>query len=187
MAAADVDQGNAVKRFVKFLHTLGAIGFMGALAAQMVLLAMTPEPTQLAGYALMREAIAAIGLWVLFPSLAAVLMSGLLAIGINRAFHDVGWVWAKLALGIIVFEGTLVAVHGPAQRASERANAALTGEIDPAILLTPTHNEWGAMGMIMFVALVNVVFGVWRPRFIRRRFSDETDRSESAGVRSADA
>lgn len=176
-----------MKRFVKFLHTLGSIGFMGALAAQMVLLSMTPAPTELAQYALMREAIAAVGLWVLFPSLAIVLMSGLLAIGINRAFHDVGWVWAKLALGIIVFEGTLVAVHGPAQRAAERATAALAGEIDPAALLVPTHNEWGAMGMIMFVAVVNVVFGVWRPRFIRRRFSDEPRRTRPDAAQSADA
>jgi hypothetical protein len=80
-----------------------------------------------------------------------------------------------------------VAVHGPAQRAAERANAALAGEIDPAVLLVPTHNEWGAMGMMMFVALVNVVFGVWRPRFIRRRFSDEPYRRRPAATRSADA
>ncbi|HSG90383.1 MAG TPA: hypothetical protein VLA56_14305 [Pseudomonadales bacterium] len=163
-----------LKKFVKFLHTLGSIGFTGAIASQMVLLALTPATTQLAEYVQMRQAIAAIGTWVLFPSLGLVLTSGLLAIGINRAFHDVGWVWAKLALGISVFEGTLIAVHGPAQRIAERAAAALAGEIDPAVLDKPLHDEWGAMSVIMGVALVNIVLGVWRPRFIRRRIGDPT-------------
>lgn len=162
-----------LKRFVKFLHTLGAIGFTGAIAAQMVLLAMTPAPTvDLAGYALLRQGIAAIGQFVLFPSLGLVLTSGLLAIGINRAFHDVGWVWLKLLLGISVFEGTLVAVHGPAQRMAEQATKALAGGIDPATLVRAGYNEWGALSVIMAVALVNIVLGVWRPRFLRRTFGE---------------
>ena len=155
-----------MKKLIKFLHEIGSIGFTGAVAVQMVLVSMTPEPTDLARYALMRQAIAEVGTWLLFPSVGILVVSGLLAIMINRAFHDVGWVWLKLLLGVSVFEGTLVAVHGPAQRAADKAAAALAGELDPA-LLGSGHNEWMALWVMMFVALTNIALGVWRPRFTR--------------------
>jgi hypothetical protein len=39
------------------------------------------------------------------PSLALTLIAGLLAIAVNRAFHNAGWAWAKLATGIKVWGG----------------------------------------------------------------------------------
>ncbi|MFM7273983.1 MAG: hypothetical protein ACKO4A_09015, partial [Gammaproteobacteria bacterium] len=94
-----------MRKILKILHTLGAIGFAGALAAQLALLAITPEPAATPDYALMREAIAAVGRWVLFPSMGAVVVSGLLAMAFNPVYHDAGWAWVKLLFGIIVFEG----------------------------------------------------------------------------------
>ena len=158
-----------MRKILKILHTLGAIGFAGALAAQLALLAITPEPGATPDYALMREAIAAVGRWVLFPSMGAVVVSGLLAMAFNPVYHDAGWAWVKLLFGIIVFEGTLVAVHGPALREAERAAAALAGTLDPALLGGGGRNEAGAMAVILGVALLNVVLAVWRPRFSRRK------------------
>ena len=63
-----------MRKLLKFLHTLGAIGFAGAIAAQLVLVSISPEPADLAGYALLREGIAAISTWVLVPSMAAVVV-----------------------------------------------------------------------------------------------------------------
>jgi hypothetical protein len=157
----------AWRRLMKFLHTLGGVGVTGALAAMMVLLATSPPVTELAAYTTQRRAIASVSEWLLFPSLGLVIVSGLLAIGMNRAFHDVGWVWLKLLLGVSAFEGTLVAVHGPATRMAERAEAALAGQLDLDALATPIHNEWGAMTIILGVAIANIVLGVWRPRFTR--------------------
>lgn len=167
------------RKLMKFLHTLGSVGVTGALVAMMILLAMLPAPEGLEGatlteYATLRRAIAGVSEWLLFPSLGMVLVSGLLAIALNRAFHDVGWVWLKLLLGVSVFEGTLIGVHGPATHLSERARAALAGEVDPTVLATPIHNEWGAMTVILVVALVNIVLGVWRPRFTRLPSSRST-------------
>ncbi|MEE4360172.1 MAG: DUF2269 family protein [Pseudomonadales bacterium] len=165
-----------LKKCLKFLHTLGAVGMTGALAAYMLLLTITPPPSELSEYALMRQAMGVLCTWLLFPSLGIVILSGLIAIGVNRAFHDVGWVWAKLLLGISAFEGTLVAVQGPAQREAERATAALAGELDPALLAGSIDSEWGALMVIMAVALANIVLGVFRPRFMRRPTSSGPER-----------
>lgn len=165
------------RKFVKFAHELGSVGFTGALAVHMVLLTLDPGPERLEVHAAIRQAIAGIGDWLLFPSLGLVLFSGLLAIMINRAFHDVGWVWLKLLFGVSVFEGTLVAVHGPAQRAADKAVAALAGELDVA-QLAPGHNEWMALWVMMFVAVLNIWLGVYRPRFTKRSVGVRPDEGE---------
>ena len=151
-------------KLIKFLHTMGAIGFAGAIAAQLVLVSLTPEPAQLAEYALMRAGIAAVSKWILFPSMAAVVVSGLLAMAFNPAYHDVFWAWIKLLFGVAVFEGTLVGVHGPVMREAAKAAEALVGKIPVSELGHTMHNESGAMLTILAVAVLNVVMGVWRPR-----------------------
>lgn len=175
-----------LRRFTKFAHELGSTGFTGALAVHMVLLTLDPGPEQLEIHAVIRQAIAGIGDWLLFPSLGVVLFSGLLAIGINRAFHDVGWVWLKLLFGISVFEGTLVAVHGPAQRAADKAVAALAGELDVARLATE-HNEWMALWVMMSIAVLNIWLGVYRPRFMKRSVGVRPDEQEEGSEEQGEA
>jgi hypothetical protein len=45
----------------------------------------------------MSAAMSSIATWMFLPSLALTLIAGLLAIAVNRAFHNAGWAWAKLA------------------------------------------------------------------------------------------
>ena len=75
---------------------------MGAIAALLVLMSFSPPPTSLAGYALMRGAMAEIATWIFFPSFVLTLIAGLLAIAVNRPYHNAGWAWVKLATGILV-------------------------------------------------------------------------------------
>ena len=79
-----------MQRFLKALHQIGGIGLAGSLAACIVLVATAPTDT-LVGYAAVRQGIAAISQWLLVPSLAIVLINGLLAIAANRAYHDADW------------------------------------------------------------------------------------------------
>ena len=95
-----------MRRLIKFLHTIGAAGLMGSIASLLVLMSFSPPSTSLAGYALMHGAIAEIATWVFFPSFALTLVAGMLAIAVNRAFHNAGWAWVKLATGILVFAGS---------------------------------------------------------------------------------
>lgn len=147
---------------------MGAIGLMGAMAALLVMLSYAPPPSALEGYALMRGAMGAVATWIFFPSLAMVLLSGLLAIAFNRAFHNAGWALLKLATGILVFESGFVGILGPMQEEARRSAAALAGKVDPATLAQSLGAERGTLWVILAVATANVVLGVWRPRIMRR-------------------
>ena len=92
---------------------------MGSIASLLVLMSFSPSSTSVAGYALTRSAMAAIATWVFFPSFALTLVAGMLAIAANRAFHDAGWAWVKLATGVLVFAGSfqvLASIQDEAKR-----------------------------------------------------------------------
>lgn len=156
--------GRFARKFVKFLHTVASMGFGGALASLIVLHLLLPEPTELQRFAALRIAQGTVAQWILLPSMAGILLSGVLSMAITPAFHDAGWAWAKLGTGIIVFEGTLAFVQAPMERAAERAREALAGEVPAADLAASLPNEWGPFWVILGVAILNVVLGVWRPR-----------------------
>lgn len=141
---------------------------MGAMASLLVLLSFVPPPTSLAEYALVRGAMGAIAGWIFLPSLALTLIAGLLAIALNRAYHNAGWAWVKLATGILIFEGGFVAVQGPMQEEAERSASALAGRVDPATLAGSLGSERNTLWMLLAVATANVVVGIWRPRLNRR-------------------
>jgi uncharacterized membrane protein len=159
------------RRLLKALHTLGAIGFMGGLAAILVLVANTAvEPT--ASFAAVRNGIALINRWLLTPSLLIVLVSGLLAIAATNAYKDAGWAWMKALLGVVTFEGTLLTIVGSGRKAAEQAAAAVSGQPEAMTQVTALlRTEWGAVWLMLGLGFVNIVLAIWRPRFTRRRTS----------------
>jgi hypothetical protein len=156
-----------MRRLMKFMHTMGAIGLMGAMACLLVLLSFTPPPAAVSEYALMRAAMAGVATWIFLPSLGLTLVSGLLAIAINRAFHSAGWAWAKLASGVLVLEWSLVGIQGPMQEEAELSARALAQQIDPATLAASLGAEWKSLWVMLAVATANVILGIWRPRLTR--------------------
>lgn len=157
-----------MRQSLKFLHSIGAIGMMGAAACLLALLHVTPPPSSLSEHAVMREAMGFIATWIFFPSLALTLVAGLLAMAFHRPFHNAGWAWLKAATGILIFEAGFVGVIGPMQQQAARSAKALAGEIDPATLSASLGAEQGTLWVLLAVATANVVLGVWRPRLIRR-------------------
>lgn len=158
-----------MRRLMKFLHTMGAIGLMGALASLLVLLHFLPEPTSTAEYAQARAAMNGIARWIYLPSFALTLIAGLLAIALSQVYQNAGWAWAKLATGIIIFEYSFLAVLGPVQNEADWSAKALAGDADAALLGTTINAEWYSLLVLLAVATANVVLGVWRPNFSRRR------------------
>ncbi len=156
------------RRILKILHELGAIGLTGALASHMILLATAPDDS-LADYAIVRRNIEAISGWLLVPSLAIALVSGLLAMAVSSPFQNAGWVWAKAILGLPMLEGTLATIDSTAQHAAALSAQAAAGDADPALLSEMLAREWQALWIIMALAIAQTVLGVWRPRRRRRR------------------
>jgi len=155
------------RRAVKLVHTLGAIGLTGAIAAYMVLLANAPDDS-LEAYARVRESIRQISQWLVIPSLGIVMTSGLLSMAVHTPFLDARWVWAKALLGLPTFEGTLLTVDATAQRAARLSAEALAGETDPALVAKLLENEWWGLWWIMTLVVASTAIGVWRPRLRRR-------------------
>ena len=141
---------------------------MGAMACLIVLLGQVPPPSALAEYAQVRGAMGAIATWVFFPSLALMLIAGLLALAATKAFINAGWAWAKAASGLLVFEGGFVGVLGPMQEEARRSAEALAGQADPATLAVSLGAEQGTLWVLLAVATANVVLGIWRPRLTWR-------------------
>jgi hypothetical protein len=164
-----VSSAFTARKFLKLVHEFGSIGLTGALLIQWLMLEYMPPISDLAAYTAVRVQMGEIAKWVLFPSLAAVLVSGLLAMAWTDAYLRAGWVWLKLAFGVSVFEGTLIGVQGPARKEAALAVQALAGEVDPALLGATAAQEWKSTLVILFVAVANVVISVWRPKFTSRK------------------
>ena len=147
------------RRSLKALHELAAIGLGGGLAACLVI-NLIPAGTT-AHFVALREAFDAIARYVLVPSLAVILVSGLLAIAATRAFHDAGWAWVKALLGISLFEATLLTVG-----ASRRREDLLAAAADPALLANLLASERNTLLVLIGIGVANIVLAVWRPKLM---------------------
>ncbi len=155
-----------LKKLLKTLHEIGAVGVLGSFSACLVLLATAPTHS-LVAYAAVQQGIVAITRWLLVPSLAIVVVSGLLAIAANQAYVNAGWAWVKAALGIGMFEGTLLTVAGSARQAAELSARAASGQTDSVELTQVLHTEWGGLWILLTLSVANILLAVWRPRFGR--------------------
>ena len=142
----------------KALHEIAAIGFGGGLVACLVI-NLVANRTSAAEFAAARHAFAVIAQWVLIPSMAVVVVSGLIAMMATRGYQDAGWAWLKALLGLSVFEATLVVV-GSSRRHAELVAAAA----DPTLLDALLRSERNTLWLLIVLSIANVVLAVWRPR-----------------------
>ena len=155
-----------MRKAVKILHSLAAGGLVGGLACYAILLLAAPQETP-AAYADLRRSIAVISDYVLLPSLAVALVSGLVSMIVHKPFLDLGWVWIKALLGILMFKGTLTIVSAKADHAATVAARIAAGEAPPDALAQLLALEWGTLAVVAAIAVANVVLGIWRPRMLR--------------------
>ncbi len=173
---------NMTTRYIlKFLHTMGAIGLLGAMAALLIMLSdLAPPAEALDLYTAQRVTMAHIAQWLLLPSLGVTLVAGLFSMAFVKGFHNAGWAWSKLATGVVMFEGTLLGIQGPMEAEAQRAvriasslqaesSMVLSTTTESAQLAANLSAEWNSILLLGFVAVINVAVGIWRPRFQRRR------------------
>jgi hypothetical protein len=173
------------RRVTKILHTIGSCGFVGAAAAAIVLISLREHP-DLAALADTRLGIALISQYILLPSLAVVIVSGLLAMALHKPYLNKGWAWAKAASGILVFKGGLHVVGAQTDHAETLqalVDAGETRAVEAVTLALP--HEWGLLWAMLFLAAANIVLGVWRPRFGSSRAPVKRDATKPVGARSS--
>lgn len=152
-----------MRKATKILHTLASCGLIGALMGYIIILLAAPQDTAMA-YANARASIAAICNYLLLPSLAIALMSGLLSMVVHPPFQNMRWVWLKALLGLSMFEATLGIIGSKASAAASLSAKIAAGEAEQKALADAIGSEWGALTVIMVLSLANIVIGVWRPR-----------------------
>ena len=156
-----------MRKATKILHTLASCGLVGALLGYIVILLAAPQETP-AAYANARAAIAALCNYLLLPSLAIALMSGLLSMVVHPPFRETRWAWLKALLGLSTFKATLGIIGAKATAAANFSTRVAAGEAQQKALADAIAYEWGALTAIMVLAVANVVIGVWRPRLWKK-------------------
>ena len=157
------------RQIVKILHTLGSIGLAGGLGAFMIAIAVGPEAGVGPEYAEMRQGLASMSKWLILPSMLVSLTSGLLAMVVHYPFSNMGWVWVKALLGLLVFEASLASIDRPAKDAATATAKFQQGEIDVATMMSLIDDKWVAWWILMGIFAANVVLAIWRPRFSRSK------------------
>jgi hypothetical protein len=148
----------------KALHEIGSIGFGGALLACLVINGMADRSVA-AEFAAARQVFAAIARYVLIPSMAVVVLSGLFALAATRGYMSAGWAWLKALLGLSLFEATLLVV-GSSSRHEELAAAIAAG--DAAVVDALLRAERWTLLLLLALGVVNVLLAVFRPRLSAR-------------------
>jgi hypothetical protein len=150
----------ALRLGAKAVHDIASIAFGGALAACLVI-NLTGNPASPAEFVTARQVFAAIAQFVLIPSMAVVVVSGLIAMAATGGYHDAGWAWAKALLGISVFVATVRLVGTSSKRAELAVATTDTGLLD-AMLRSERNMIW----LLIVLCVVNVVLAVWRPKIM---------------------
>lgn len=155
-----MDTSRMWRRSLKALHEIAALGLGGGLAACLVI-NLSHAGTSAENFVAARLVFDAIAQYVIFPSLAAIILSGLLSIAATKGFHDAGWAWVKALLGLSLFEATLLSV-GASRKRDELAAAVA----DPTLLATMLNAERNTLLLLIGICIANIVLAVWRPRLM---------------------
>lgn len=158
---------------------MAAIGIGGAMAALLAMLAVLPEPSDMAAYASARAMMLAIANYLFLPSLVLVLISGMFSYAFTPAYLNSGWAFMKLISGVVLFEGGLVAISGPMRREAERAAQALSSGEPLTTASATMGSETFAICVMGSVVIANVALGIWRPRLLSGRATQDDERVDA--------
>lgn len=149
-------------RLFRFLHVIATIGLVGSLAA---LLAMVTGASRLPAdqVVVTHQALAWTLCRVTLPSVALLWLTGLLSIAVRTAFLEMGWVWAKLILGMAMTGIVFIVLWPGSDAVTERAAQSATANL--RALFSPGFDReivWTSVAI--FLGAAATAFGIWRPR-----------------------
>lgn len=154
-----------MRRVMKFLHSVSAIGLAGGLAAYVTVLLAAPAELTVGEHAALRAGLAGVSSWLIVPSMLITIVTGLLAMTVHHPFMNQPWVWVKALTGLLIFEATLASIDAPAQQTAKALADAVGTGIGPADVAKLLRDEWTAWWILLGLSIANVALGIWRPRF----------------------
>lgn len=151
----------------KLLHLAAIAAFAGGLLALLVMPGANPHANSDALGALWQALAQLLGM-VAVPALLLVFVSGGLLLVVRPAHLGARWVWAKVALSVLLAAAALAVLKPAVDRAAAVARYGAQGT--PAMhplddLLATAH--WAALGCLLLAALIAAI-ALWRPRLGQR-------------------
>lgn len=160
-----------IARVLKLLHVAALAGFLGGLAAALIVadLARAAPPTALAT---LRLAIAQVGADLVVPALVLLVVTGMLLVVARPALIGARWVWGKAVIALALGGVTLAVVVPAMQRAAAyTAQAALDAPAPHEIAQAIGAEAWGGLAVLLLSSLA-LVLAIWRPRLGARHASE---------------
>lgn len=157
-----------MKPLLKWLHLVTAIGFVGTLAATL-LLSWTADERTASSFAAGRRAISTIAESLELPSLVVLVLTGMLLTVKQPALIEARWVWAKALLGVLIGGIALLVVQPAVTRAAALAQMGLEGSPAFGPLVATLRAERIGAGISLVLSLAAIALAVWRPQFGRGR------------------
>jgi hypothetical protein len=157
----------AMKPLLKWLHVASAVGFVGGLAA-MLLLSLTADDSSASAFAVARRAIQTLGETLGLPSLVLLMLSGMMLTMKQPSLVEARWLWGKALLGMLVSGVALLMVQPGAMRAAALAQMVLEGSMSVRTLEAAIRMERIGVAISVAASLIAIALAVWRPRLGRR-------------------
>jgi uncharacterized membrane protein len=173
-----------MRKPLKFIHTVATAVLVGALALQLVIayryVGLSPAD---AATIEVRQLMATVARWITTPSMAVVVVSGLLLMGLNNTFNSAGWVWAKALIGLMLVKGVITLVDPAAREIATMAARGIAAGDAEALgeLARLVRMERGGAWVALLLCLGAIGLGVWRPRFSSASRATEPATGEAEG------
>lgn len=170
-----------MRKSLKFVHTVATAVLVGALLLQLAIayryagLAPADAATIEA-----RQLMADVARWVTTPSMAVVVLTGLLLMSLNATFMSAGWVWAKALIGLLLVKGVITLVDPAARELALLAAQGASNAEAMAELARFVRMERGGAWVALLLCLTAIAFGIWRPRLASARAAARPRADENA-------
>lgn len=158
-----------MRRMLKFVHTVATTGLVGAFLMQLILswqgIGTQPDVTDRTAVLGARLVLLDVVRWVLIPSVALLVLTGLWSMAASKAYSSAGWAWLKALLGLVLLKAVLLINHSAARDIVEWLQQ--TGVPDAQArweLARLARMEWLGTWVALGVSVAAIALGIWRPR-----------------------
>jgi hypothetical protein len=182
-----------MRRTLKFVHTVATTGLIGAFLLQLILswqgIGTQPEMADRVSALGARLVLLDVVRWVLIPSVALVVLTGLWSMAATKAYSSAGWAWLKALLGLVLLKAVLLINHSAARDIVELLQQAGAPDAQTTWELARlARMEWLGTWVALGVSVAAIALGIWRPRVKPLQISKSTavpvDEHDDTGAQS---